>query len=320
MSANTLRTTDTAIAPGSSHSYWVTATVGALETSPSPTESVSVPALLDTQAPTTPTNLHTTAVGSTSATLAWSKSSDDVGVIAYFVNIGSVLYTYTEGSLTANVRYLKANTTYGLDVTAMDASGKASPPAHIVVTTSALGSNDRTPPGTPALTATAYSATEVDLSWSLPGDSDLAGFLVYQGSQLLEDIPPNSSAQTRFLPVTGLSPQSSYTFSVRSYDGAGNQSSASTKTVTTLAADDVRVARGPYVQRVDTASARVVWRTNIAAPSNLSYSDGVNNFTVQDPVLRTDHSVLIGPLPSLARITYTLNYPTPKSGNFVTCS
>ena len=212
MSANTLRTTDTAIAPGSSHSYWVTATVGALETSPSPTVSVSVPALLDTQAPTTPTNLQTTAVGSTSATLAWSKSSDDVGVIGYFVNIGSVLYAYTEGSLTTNVRYLKANTTYGFDVTALDASGKASAPAHIVLTTSALGSNDTTPPGTPSLTATAYSANEVDLSWSLPGDSDLAGFLVYQGSQLLEDIPPNSSAQTRVLPVTGLSAQASYTF------------------------------------------------------------------------------------------------------------
>ena len=320
MTANTLRTTDTGITAGTSHSYQVTATVSGSESSPSPTMSVTLPAVLDKQAPTSPANLHTTSVGSTSASLAWSASSDDVGVLGYFVKIGPILYSLSEGSTSTKINYLKANTTYSFDVTALDASGKQSLPAQITLKTLTLGTSDTTPPGAPSLTATAYSANEVDLSWSLPSATDLTGFLVYQGTQLLEDIPPNSSIQTRVLPVTGLSAQNAYTFSVQAYDAAGNLSSASTKSVTTLAATDVRVARGPYVQRVDAQSARVVWRTNIAASSNLSYSDGVNTFTVQDPVLRTDHSVLIGPLPSLARITYTLNYPTPKSGNFATCS
>ena len=318
--ANTMRTTDTAITPGSSHNYRVTATTVGVESGPSPTMSVTVPAVLDTQAPTSPTNLHTTSVGSTSASLAWSASTDDVGVIGYAVKIGQVLYSLSEGSTSTNIKYLKANTTYSFDVTAFDASGKQSAPAKITLKTAVLGSSDTTAPGAPSLTATAYSANEVDLSWSLPSATDLTGFLVFQGTQLLENIPPNSSIQTRVLPVTGLNAQTGYTFSVQSYDAAGNLSIASAKSVTTLAANDVRVARGPYVQRVDAQSARVVWRTNIPASSNLSYSDGVNNYTVQDPVLRTDHSVLIGPLPSLARITYTLNYPTPKSGNFATCS
>ena len=190
----------------------------------------------------------------------------------------------------------------------------------MTLTTLRLSTSDTTAPGSPALTATPMSANEVDLSWSLPSDSDLTGFLVYQGSQLLEDIPPNSSIQTRVLPVTGLSAQASYTFSVQSYDAAGNLSVAGTKTVTTLATSDVRVVRGPYVQRVDARSARIVWRTNVPAPSNLTYSDGVTSYPVLDAALQTDHSVLIGPLPSLARITYTLNYPTPKSGSFTTCS
>jgi len=320
MTANTMRTTDTAITPGSSHSYLVTATVAGVESAPSPTMSVTVPAVLDTRAPTSPTNLHTTSVGSTSATLAWTASTDDVGVLGYFVQIGPILYSLSEGSTSTNIKYLKANTTYSFGVTALDASGKQSAPAQITLKTAALGTSDTTPPGAPTLTATAYSANEVDLSWSLPSATDLTGFLVYQGTQLLEDIPPNSSIQTRVLPVTGLNAQTAYTFSVKSYDAAGNLSIASAKSVTTLAASNVQVARGPYVQRVDAQSARVVWRTNIAASSNLSYFDGVNNFTVQDPVLRTDHSVLIGPLPSLARITYTLNYPAPKSGSFATCS
>jgi len=320
IAANTLRTTDTAITPGSSHNYQVTATVSGVESGPSPTMSVTVRAVLDKQAPTSPTNLHTTSVGSTSASLAWSASSDDVGVLGYFVKIGPILYALSEGSTSTNINYLKANTTYSFDVTALDASGKQSLPVQVTLKTAMLGTSDTTAPGAPSLTATAYSANEVDLSWSLPSATDLTGFLVYQGTQLLEDISPNSSIQTRVLPVSGLSAQTGYTFSAQAYDAAGNLSSASTKSVTTLAATDVRVARGPYVQRVDAQSARVVWRTNIPASSNLSYSDGVNNFTVQDPVLRTDHSILIGPLPSLARITYTLNYPTPKSGNFATCS
>ena len=318
--ANTLQATDASIAAGSSHSYWVTAMVAGSETAASPTVSLTVPALLDTRAPTTPTNLHTTSVGATSATLAWSKASDDVGVIGYFVKVGSVLYTYTEGSLSINVPYLKAATSYGFDLTALDASGKQSAPAHISLTTAAASSVDTTPPGTPALTATAFSDTEVDLSWSKPGDSDLTGFLVYRGSQLLEDIPPNASALTRVLPVTGLSRQTAYTFSVRAYDEMGNLSSSGTKTVTTLASSNVRVARGPYVQHVSATSARIVWRTNVAAPSNLTYSDGVTSTTVQDPALRTDHSVLVGPFLDLTRITYTLNYATPKTGNFLTCS
>src|SRR6476660_6121950 len=42
--ANTLRGADTAIAAGSTHNYWVTATVAGVETSPSPTSVVAVPA------------------------------------------------------------------------------------------------------------------------------------------------------------------------------------------------------------------------------------------------------------------------------------
>lgn len=319
-SGATLRTTDSTIAPGTSHGYSVTATVAGVETSTSPLRTVSVAVVADAQAPRAPSGLHTTSVGSTSATLAWSPSSDDVAVIGYFVKVGPVLYAFSEGSTSLKVPYLKASTTYAFDLTALDASGKQSAPASISVITTAASGTDTTPPAAPSLTATPYSDSAVDLSWSKPSDADLTGFLVYQGSRLLEDIPPNSSAQTRVLPVTGLSAQTTYTFSVRAYDDHGNLSGAGTKTTTTLTPTDVRVARGPYVQRVDDSSARVIWRTNVAAPSALSYSDGTSSTSVRDPTPRTDHSVLIGPLPSFTRITYTLGYPTPKTGDFQTCA
>lgn len=315
-----LSTVDTAIAPGSTHVYAVTATVGGVETGSSPSASVSVPNVLDTQAPTSPGNLAVTSTTSSSVTLGFSASTDDAGVIGYFVKLNGVLYAYSEGSLSINVSFLKASTTYGFDVYALDAAGHFSAPAHVSATTATLGTSDTIAPAAPSLTATPYSSTKIDLSWSKPGDADLAGFLVFQGSQQIADLPANPNVQTRVLPVTGLAASTAYTFSVRSYDTAGNLSAPASRSATTLATNDVRVALGPIVQRVGAASARIVWRTNVAAAGNLTYSTGGSNVTVQDPTPTTDHDILIGPLPSLASVTYTLNYATPVSGSLRTCS
>jgi hypothetical protein len=129
-----------------------------------------VPTVADTQAPSTPANFRATVVGSTSATLAWQVSTDDVGVIGYFVRAGSVLYTYTEGSLTTNVPYLKASTAYTFTLTAMDASGKQSAPTQVTFTTAPLGQSTRWCLLHRASWRPVF-ASEVDLSWSKPMDS-----------------------------------------------------------------------------------------------------------------------------------------------------
>ncbi len=321
VTANTLRSTDTSVAAGSTHDYSTRAIVAGQETTDSPHQTVTVPALTDTRAPTAVTNLKATSIGAKSVALSWSASTDDVGVIAYFVKVGGTVYGRTEGPTSLTVSPLQASTTYGFDVYALDASGKLSTPTQITVTTAPLASPDTVKPTIPTLTATPYSDTAVDLSWSASSDTNLAGYLVGNVStfQILANLPANSSFQTRVLPVTGLSAGTSYTFAVWAYDAAGNLSDPSIKAATTLAPGDVRVARGPYVQRADAASARVVWRTNVPAPSQLTYSYGAINVTVQDPTPRTDHSVLIGPLPAVTRVSYTLNYPTPVGGGFVTC-
>jgi hypothetical protein len=96
-SANTLRGADTTIAAGSAYDYRVTATVGGVETSASPTRSVAVPAVADTQAPTPVTNLKASSIAAKSVSLSWSKSTDDVKVIAYLVKVGGVRFAYSEG-------------------------------------------------------------------------------------------------------------------------------------------------------------------------------------------------------------------------------
>jgi len=83
---------------------------------------------------------------------------------------------------------------------------------------------DTTAPSTPAgLTAGTPTTTTVPLTWTASTDDvAVTGYDVYQGTTLV-----GSSSTTSFT-VTGLTASTSYTFSVRAKDAAGNRSSAST--------------------------------------------------------------------------------------------
>lgn len=90
----------------------------------------------DTTAPTAPTNLAASGTTSTSTTLSWTASSDNVGVTGYDVYQGSTLKaSVTTTSYT--VTGLTAATTYSFSVRAKDAAGNVSASSNVVnVTTS----------------------------------------------------------------------------------------------------------------------------------------------------------------------------------------
>jgi chitodextrinase/C1A family cysteine protease len=91
----------------------------------------------DTQAPTAPTNLASSSVTSTTATLTWTASTDNVAVTGYSVyQNGTLLGTTTSTSY--SVTGLTASTAYTFYVTAKDAAGNVSSASStITVTTSA---------------------------------------------------------------------------------------------------------------------------------------------------------------------------------------
>ncbi|MBC8109260.1 MAG: carbohydrate-binding protein [Anaerolineae bacterium] len=70
-----------------------------------------LPAFTDNSAPTTPTNLHTTTVGSSAVTMTWNASTDDVGVFGYDVYRGSTKIAtvqapeFTDDGLSAGTQY-----------------------------------------------------------------------------------------------------------------------------------------------------------------------------------------------------------------------
>ncbi|MFE1438827.1 carbohydrate binding domain-containing protein [Streptomyces sp. NPDC058739] len=93
----------------------------------------------DTQAPTVPGSLRSTAKSSSSVSLAWNASTDNVGVTAYDVFSGSNQVLSVSGT-SATVSGLAASTSYTFTVRARDAAGNSSPASNgVTVTTDAGG-------------------------------------------------------------------------------------------------------------------------------------------------------------------------------------
>ena len=77
----------------------------------------------DTTPPTVPTGLTLSNITSSSITLSWSASTDNVGVVGYNIYRNSVKIATTTSSSYANTG-LSASTTYVYSVSAYDAAGK----------------------------------------------------------------------------------------------------------------------------------------------------------------------------------------------------
>ena len=80
----------------------------------------------DTTPPSAPTNLVASNVASTSLTLRWTASTDNVGVVMYQVFSGSTQVATTFGSTSATISGLIANTTYSFTIQALDAASNVS--------------------------------------------------------------------------------------------------------------------------------------------------------------------------------------------------
>jgi chitodextrinase len=193
--------------------------------------------VVDVSGPTAPTALAVTATTPTSASLTWAASTDpESGVSGYEVFRNGTLVTSTS-TRTATITGLTASTAYTFTVRAYDVAGnRGAASSPLVVTTPA--SADTTAPTAPSgLTATSATTTSIALSWAAATDAvGVAGYEVFRGTTLVATTAPG----TRTATATGLTPGTSYTFTVRAFDAAGNRGPASAAlTTTTAAASDI---------------------------------------------------------------------------------
>jgi chitodextrinase len=175
---------------------------------------------VDTTPPSAPANLAVASSNAVSVTLAWSPSTDDTGVVAYDVYQGSTLAGSTATTI-YKVTGLSSSTSYSFTVKARDIYGNASS-ASATLSASTLGP-DSTPPSAPTGLATvSVTSTSVSMTWNPSTDDvEVVGYDVYNGTTLA------GTATTTGYTVIGLSPSTTYSFTLRAKDAKGNASTAS---------------------------------------------------------------------------------------------
>jgi YD repeat-containing protein len=227
---------DTSVVGLTTYVYEVQAYQTSGSTTITSAKSTAASATTGANPPAAPTNLTATASG-TSISLAWTASTDDVGIAGYtvdscqgsgcsnFAQIATVTTTsYTNSGLTQGVTYvyrvLATNT-------ANQQSGWSSIASATVPVT--------TPPNAPSgLTGSAASWSTVHLSWTAATDPlsgvTVAGYKVYRnGSQI------GTATSTSYTDGT-TAPSTTYPYTVSAYDAWGNTSPQSARfSVTTPA-------------------------------------------------------------------------------------
>lgn len=134
------------------------------------------------------------------------------------------------------------------------------------------GSTDTVAPTAPTLSASGTTSTSTNLSWSGATDAvGVTGYDVYQGASLI-----GSTASTTYT-VNSLSPSTTYSFTVRAKDAAGNISTASnTATVTTFAGSTVTYCTATATNTADERIGNVKFGT---INNTSTGTAGYENFT-----------------------------------------
>jgi chitodextrinase len=131
--------TVTGLSPNTSYSFTVKAKDAAGNVSAATGALAVTTAAPDTTAPTAPTGVTSSSVTSSSVVLAWTASTDNVGVTGYDVYNGTTLAIFVT-TTSATITNLAPGTAYSFTVKARDGAGNASAASAAVAVTTAAGS------------------------------------------------------------------------------------------------------------------------------------------------------------------------------------
>ena len=196
----------------------------------------------DTTPPTFAGATGATTPAPNSIALAWSAATDNVTAqsgIVYLVyqsstpggeNYATPSYTTSSGATTFTVGNLATNTKYYFVVRAQDQAGNVDSNTVEVSATTLNVSDTTAPTFGGATSATAQSATSIQLAWTAATDNYTSQsnivYLVYQakssGAESYSSPSYTTAAGATSYAVTGLSSATTYYFVVRAKDQSGN--------------------------------------------------------------------------------------------------
>jgi chitodextrinase len=226
---------DTGLQPGFSYSYYIRAfdAAGNLSQKSSYltefTQNSTTVKAVDTQAPTTPANFKVTPISEKRIDLSWSQSSDNVGVTYYKI--------FRDDKPMFNVNTLKAtdiynlapNTAYSYHIIACDMAGNCSTRTPSVtewtLSASKAGTvikpnlDTQAPSYPPNLVIRSVTTNQIEISWSPSTDNvGVTGYIIYRNNAEISRTTGTSYRDS------GLSAGTDYSYNVKAYDAAGNQS------------------------------------------------------------------------------------------------
>jgi chitodextrinase len=187
----------------------------------------------DTSPPSAPPSFASTGATTTSISVSWGASSDNVGVTGYgLYRDGSSAGSVGAGARSYTFAGLACGTQYTLAVDAADVAGNRSARSQLTASTSACPGDTTPPSQPPSLSTTGTTTTSISVSWGASTDNvGVTGYGVYRnGTQV-----GSTGSGTRTYTYSGLACGTTYTLGVDAVDAAGNRSSRRTTSAATSA-------------------------------------------------------------------------------------
>lgn len=282
--------TDQGLTASTAYTYSVAAFDGAahLSAQSAPAQATTLgTGVVDAQAPTAPQDLNAVPASSSSISLTWTASTDDIGVLGYRVYRAGVEIAVVAGTDFVDTG-LAASTLYSYTVAAYDASGHLSAPsAPASATTLAAGQSDTDAPSTPApVLAIPSGPNGITVSWGPATDN--VGVLGYR---IFRDGVEVATAAALLYADPGLTPATTYSYTVTAYDAAGNESAPSAAVSATTLGAGVTDTDPPSVPTGLTGLATAVsitlnWNAstdNVGVTGYIVYRDGIQIGTTVVP-------------------------------------
>lgn len=182
----------------------------------------------DTTAPSVPSSLVSSNITSTSATVSWNASKDNVGVTGYKV-FKNGTQVGTSGTTTFNLTGLTASTNYSITVQAYDAAGNSTANSAALLLTTLSAADIAAPSAPTGLTSSNVTSASATVSWAASTDNvNVTGYKIFKNGVQI------GSSTTTSYSLTGLTASTTYPITVQAYDAAGNTSvSSATLSITT---------------------------------------------------------------------------------------
>lgn len=270
--------------------------VGVTSTSTSAPSGVGSATTLAPPPPVAPSALTAAAVSSSQINLAWLPSA--TAGVTYSVYTGSTPTTATTlvtSGLTGTgyaATGLSASTAYYYAVVAIN-GGTPSTASNVASATTQAPA----PPAAPsALTATAVSTTQINLSWTASASSGVT-YTVYSGGAVV-----TSGLSGTSYAVTGLTPTTSYTYTVVAVSSTGTSTASNPASATTQTPQPPAAPSSLTASAVSTTQINLSWAAS--ATSGVTYTLYSGASTVASGLIATSFAVT-GLTPSTA-YSYTV--------------